>query len=248
MNCPHCGCPLPEGAQFCGTCGVSLAQSQPQYNQPQYNQPQKGYGQQMQGGYAPKPVIRVPRQPVFVKMSLCRIIGAVFILLSAILPMWFTMSQVTMNAVRSLDTVGFYVGFGFWTSGSGVQVFWAIMFILIAVAMLVLEAGLPIKGFDDFRGRFNALPGARFYLPGLFLFFFLLATFIEPTYTIFLIDGFGAKNYKLTISTGWWIAFIGFLLTLVAPVVALVKSSNANGYRNQGGVPGNMGNPGNGQY
>ena len=72
--CTKCGAQLPDGAQFCTTCGAPQAapapapapQPQPQYQQPQYQQPQYQQPQYQQPQYQ-QPVYRQPvyQQPVY---------------------------------------------------------------------------------------------------------------------------------------------------------------------------------------
>src|ERR1041384_4845046 len=57
MNCPNCGAPLPEGAKFCGSCGMQVGAQMnapaPSTNEPA--QPQSGFVQQPQSGSLPPP-------------------------------------------------------------------------------------------------------------------------------------------------------------------------------------------------
>lgn len=55
--CPNCGAQLPDDAQFCGTCGTSIAPAQPAApQQPQgWQQPSAGYAQPQPQYAAPAP-------------------------------------------------------------------------------------------------------------------------------------------------------------------------------------------------
>jgi len=211
MNCPNCGNPLPDGAAFCGNCGTQLGQQmQPQMQQMQqpqmqfqqqgmYGQPQgMPQGQFMQQGYmAPRPkMVRVPK---YVKPSVCRIVGAVLILIASIVPIWFGQGQG-----------GAYYGAGFFTTGGGVLPLWGILLMLTALALLFFEIDLP--QIRNVQGAFHALPGARFYLPGFALFLLLMGTFAH---------GLGTHD----IGWGWWLCLIGILLCCVSPVVDLIQGN-----------------------
>src|SRR6185503_15707335 len=51
MNCPKCNAPLLPNAQFCGSCGLQMAQqSQPQQSPPNYAQPNYAQQQPRAGG------------------------------------------------------------------------------------------------------------------------------------------------------------------------------------------------------
>ena len=176
------------------------------YGQPQqgmYGQPQQGmYGQpQQQGMYppgymAPKPkMIRVPK---YVKPSICRIVGAVLILIASIVPVWFGQSYG-----------GGYAGAGFFVSGGGILGLWGVLLMLTAVALLFFE--VDVTAFRNAQGKFHALPFARFYLPGFALFLLLMGTFAHSA---------GTHD----IGWGWWLCLIGILLSCISPVMDIIQA------------------------
>jgi uncharacterized protein (TIGR00266 family) len=55
MNCPKCGSNLPNGARFCGACGLNLSAMPGQAPPPQPAQPAQPGGYQQPGGYAGGP-------------------------------------------------------------------------------------------------------------------------------------------------------------------------------------------------
>lgn len=66
MFCPNCGAALEQGARFCGSCGATIAQEQPQqtYQQPTYQQPTYEQPAYQQPIYE-QPVFQQPYQPQF---------------------------------------------------------------------------------------------------------------------------------------------------------------------------------------
>ncbi len=188
---------------------------QPQQNmqggfQPQQNM-QGGYQQQnmqggfqpqqnMQGGYqqmnvAPKPkMIHVPK---YVKPSVCRIVGAVLILVFSFVPVWFGMGAY-----------GMYQGVGFFATGGGILALWGVLFILAGLALLFLEVDLP--ALRNLQSRLNGIPYFRFFIPGFCVLNFILGTFAH--------SGGGSS-----VGWGWWMIMLGILLTFVAPVADIIN-------------------------
>ena len=202
MNCPKCGAPLPNGAGFCVRCGTPVQQPgmQPQTSGIQIQQPGSAYYQTPQEQALPGGVVANPTMisvPQYVKPSVCRIVGAVLILISAIVPIWFGSSAM-----------GGYAGVGFFTSGGGILGLWGALMLLTGLALLFFE--LDITAIRIYQNKFHVLPHARFYLPGFALLLLILGTFAHSL---------GTHN----IGWGWWLCLIGILLSCVSPVMDIVK-------------------------
>ena len=215
MICPKCHAQLPDGTIFCTGCGVSLIQRKRPAQQPnvQYQQPGMQYQQstihykQPTGSYQqqePEPQPMKPAQnptqihvPKYVKPSICRIVGAVLILISAIVPFWFGAS-----------VGGYYSGAGFFATGGGILGFWGVLMLLTGLALLFFE--VDVTAIRNYQEKFHALPYARFYLPGFALFLLILGTFAHSLDTH-------------DIGWGWWLCLIGILLSCIQPGLEFLK-------------------------
>ena len=220
MNCPNCGNPVPEGAMFCqcGTRVMPHVEAQPQQAAPMYGQqPQQaapGYAQQpRQGAFrAQRPAAQPQEQnapispaqnptsirvPKYVKPSICRIVGAVLIFLSSVIPIWFGQGYS-----------GGYAGAGFFATGGGILAFWGILMLLTGLALLFFEVDFtPIRMIQS---SFHALPYARFYLPGFAFLLLILGTFAHSL---------GTHD----IGWGWWLCLIGIILSCISPCMEFIK-------------------------
>ena len=203
---------MQQGVQGQMQQGMQGQQMQGQFQQGMQGQQMQGqfqqgmqqgmYGQPQQGMYppgymAPKPkMVRIPK---YVKPSICRIVGAVLILIASIVPIWF-----------GQGSMGGYYGAGFFVTGGGILALWGVLLMLTAAALLFFE--VDVTAFRNAQVSFHALPFARFYLPGFALFLLLMGTFAHSA---------GTHD----IGWGWWLCLIGILLTCVSPVVDIVKGN-----------------------
>ena len=226
MNCPNCNAPIADGAAFCGSCGMPIAQ-QPQQPQPnmQYQQPQMQYQQpnpqqfqqpgmdpQMQqqwqaqqpaGQYAPKGsfVDQLKANP----LKIATYVGYFFIFLTSFLPGWVT---AKIWGISSSE--------GLLVSGGGILKLWAFLFFAIAVCGILIEFGSLIPAINGVADKFKKLPYSQFYLPGLAFIIWIIASFTGEFHTLVKSSGVG---YGFCM----FLNIIGILLVLVRPIMAIIK-------------------------
>lgn len=212
MNCSVCGAMIPDGQTVCPNCGTAV---QPVYQQPQqqmYQQPQQQMYQQPQQQMYQQPVYQAP-QPAgggiggyfgsFGKnpMLIVKFAAVILLLLAPFFP-WVKVSFWGVSESSNL--------FGL---KMGLTTFCAIMIMLAAAFMLVMELADYVPALGSLKNAVSKIPFFDLILVGVTLIFVLIAT-IKST-----ADMMGLGKHAF----GCILAWIAVIAAAVPPVMKLIK-------------------------
>ena len=204
MNCPNCGAPLQEGAAFCTSCGMPVAQQPQQQAQPgpqvnpagNFNNAQN-FGAQRSGNL----IQDIKNDP----FKGCSYIGYVFTFLASFMPFWVSVSVFGISSHA-----------GLFAADGGILKLYGILFLLGSIAGCLIEFGPG--SLSNITTKYKQLPYSQFYIPGLFFILYFLVRF--------------TSYFKDAVNIGYhwgfikWICLLGVILLLVRPIMCLVKKQD----------------------
>ena len=173
------------------------------YGQPQQQFQQQGYGYQQPQMRQARPKVEISFNFDKIKTINYRVIAAFILFFSAVLPGWFGVSEsgATLSA-------------GLLVKEGGILKLWAILFIISALAVIVLE----YEVVPAFNNMIKSLPFGEFYVPALAVVTFILGTFAYSKKT-----KDGMKMLGMKFGFCWWFALIAVILLCIKPVVKAIK-------------------------
>ncbi len=178
-------------------------QFQQGYGQPQQQFQQQGYGYQQPQMRQAGPKVEISFNFDKIKTINYRVIAAFILFFSAVLPGWFGVSE--SGAILSA---------GLLVKEGGILKLWAILFIISALAVIVLE----YEVVPAFNNMIKSLPFGEFYVPALAVVTFILGTFAYSKET-----KDGMKMLGMKFGFCWWFALIAVILLCIKPVVKAIK-------------------------
>ncbi len=247
MNCPNCGAQIPEGALFCVSCGTPVQQAapaqpqqpvqpqapvqpqqpvqpqapvQPQQPvqqatpvqpQPQPVQPQASFGQTYQASPAAPVASGAGINGFMNSMKANPVkwveVGGIFLIfLSVFIPSWVVLKVPFFNISESASI---------WESGA----FW----VLVALSFIVLTAALVLIWLDvipplsGIVATYKKLPFSQFYVPAYVFIFWALYMIVNAASLK------GGEYVKLYFGIGFWLCFIGVILSIIPGIIMLVQ-------------------------
>lgn len=183
--------------------GQPQQQFQQGYGQPQQQFQQQGYGYQQPQMRQAGPKVEISFNFDKIKTINYRVIAAFILFFSAVLPGWFGVSE--SGAILSA---------GLLVKEGGILKLWAILFIISALAVIVLE----YEVVPAFNNMIKSLPFGEFYVPALAVVTFILGTFAYSKET-----KDGMKMLGMKFGFCWWFALIAVILLCIKPVVKAIK-------------------------
>ena len=197
------GQPQQQQFQQQGYSQPQQQQFQQAYGQPQQQFQQQGYGYQQPQMRQARPKVEISFNFDKIKTINYRVIAAFILFFSAVLPGWFGVSEsgATLSA-------------GLLVKEGGILKLWAILFIISALAVIVLE----YEVVPAFNNMIKSLPFGEFYVPALAVVTFILGTFAYSKETKDEMKMLGMK-----FGFCWWFALIAVILLCIKPVVKAIK-------------------------